>query len=638
MPRSLVTRSAGRVFVAAGGGVLLLVAGAQVVFGGSAAGPAMQGADRPPRISMIDYRVQDAGNYQLLVTNWGQLGSQPQTSNPWSGEPSLQWPKGTSSEYLWSCGFWVGAEVAGTAQVSTAAYSAEFLPELDPVARVYWAAEGAPGGRRSPDPAADDDADGTPDEDRLNGLDDDGDGMVDEDFAAISDQMLFAEFRDNRVVDPPRPNHTPLGIRVEQAVLAWADSTVDDIVGLDYSITNINEPGGAVLSGLHTGLFADCDIGTPGVETLAEDDRAGFWEGLVTTQASGGPRNVKVSIGYMFDGDGDGGATPGWIGLVVLGGEASPSNLPPVEPVDLVNFRYFSGAASYAAGGDPTDDTERYEVLCAADPFPLPPPDPGSGFRPSQLGPRFDDYRMVTSAGPLGLLAPGETAHVQFAIVLGGGFEALLQNAARARILYENGWRVLPPVAVAVHDLEASVTSAGVELGWRLGREAVSTMQAVRVQRGAAAAGPFAELAGSPLAPASTMRCLDREVVSGNVYWYRLLLQAAGGEVTTYGPVRVEVPAATGFGTALAVPVQVEGGLVRLAYTLGTASPVQLGVFDVRGQQVVRLDLGLRGPGAYQRDWDRRDSRGRRVGRGVYFVRLDAAGVRVARKLVLTQP
>ena len=52
------------------------------------------------------------------------------------------------------------------------------------------AAEGCPGGQRGFSTRADDDGDGSTDEDPLDGRDNDGDGLVDEDFAAISDAMI----------------------------------------------------------------------------------------------------------------------------------------------------------------------------------------------------------------------------------------------------------------------------------------------------------------------------------------------------------------------------------------------------------------------------------------------------------------
>jgi len=54
---------------------------------------------------------------------------------------------------------------------------------------VAFSREGQRGGQRGFSALADDDADGSVDEDRLDGLDNDGDGLIDEDYAAVSDAM-----------------------------------------------------------------------------------------------------------------------------------------------------------------------------------------------------------------------------------------------------------------------------------------------------------------------------------------------------------------------------------------------------------------------------------------------------------------
>ena len=68
----------------------------------------------------------------------------------------------------------------------------------------------------------------------------------------------------------------------------------------------------------------------------------------------------------MFDGDHDGGATPGYIGIVCLDAAGTMS------PVRLRNFRMCSGNLAYASGGDPTNDAERFACLDGTAPQSLP--------------------------------------------------------------------------------------------------------------------------------------------------------------------------------------------------------------------------------------------------------------------------
>jgi hypothetical protein len=62
---------------------------------------------------------------------------------------------------------------------------------------------------------------------------------------------------------------------------------------------------------------------------------------------------------------------------------------------------------------------------------------------------------------------------------------------------------------------------------------------------------------------------------------------------------------------------------------------VTLRVYDVSGRRVRTLAQGYRPAGPHQVEWDRTDDSGARVGRGVYFYRLQTARRTIARKLVI---
>ncbi|UCF04958.1 MAG: hypothetical protein JSV33_13705 [bacterium] len=119
--------------------------------------------------------VHTVGNLQMNVTNWGFLGSLPNSQLPMSDSPSAQWPSGSGIEYLYAAGLWVGALLNGLPVVSTGYPETEFYPTKDLKDIIYRSFEGDKGGDRYPG-NADDDRDGMVDEDMLNGYDDDGDG------------------------------------------------------------------------------------------------------------------------------------------------------------------------------------------------------------------------------------------------------------------------------------------------------------------------------------------------------------------------------------------------------------------------------------------------------------------------------
>jgi subtilisin family serine protease len=72
---------------------------------------------------------------------------------------------------------------------------------------------------------------------------------------------------------------------------------------------------------------------------------------------------------------------------------------------------------------------------------------------------------------------------------------------------------------------------------------------------------------------------------------------------------------------------------VTLGFSLATESAVGLRVHDVQGRVVRALAGGRFGPGTHRVEWDGRDANGRSVESGVYFVRLDAGGSSIVRRV-----
>ena len=71
------------------------------------------------------------------------------------------------------------------------------------------------------------------------------------------------------------------------------------------------------------------------------------------------------------------------------------------------------------------------------------------------------------------------------------------------------------------------------------------------------------------------------------------------------------------------------------AVALPTASHVTLEIYNLLGQRVVKLFDGPAQAGYLDLTWDGRDSRGRSVGSGVYFYKVEAEDFRQVRKMVL---
>jgi choice-of-anchor B domain-containing protein len=99
--------------------------------------------------------------------------------------------------------------------------------------------------------------------------------------------------------------------------------------------------------------------------------------------------------------------------------------------------------------------------------------------------------------------------------------------------------------------------------------------------------------------------------------------------VTVAPPVQLESPRPN--------PVNPAHGAVTLGLRLQSAGAARVQVYDVTGRLVARLHDGLAPAGLLPLTWNGTDLRGRRAGSGVYWVRAEAAGETMSRRLVLAR-
>ena len=74
-----------------------------------------------------------------------------------------------------------------------------------------------------------------------------------------------------------------------------------------------------------------------------------------------------------------------------------------------------------------------------------------------------------------------------------------------------------------------------------------------------------------------------------------------------------------------------------IRWTQGTSGHVRLTILDAAGRAVTTLVNEERAAGVHRLVWDGRDARGREVGSGVYFVRLEALEELRSRKITLVK-
>jgi hypothetical protein len=77
------------------------------------------------------------------------------------------------------------------------------------------------------------------------------------------------------------------------------------------------------------------------------------------------------------------------------------------------------------------------------------------------------------------------------------------------------------------------------------------------------------------------------------------------------------------------------GGRTDVRYGLSAPAAVNLSVYSTAGTLVRTIAVGTQNPGWYETAWDGTDTRGRKVGTGVYLIRLQAGAFTSTRKLIV---
>ena len=78
-------------------------------------------------------------------------------------------------------------------------------------------------------------------------------------------------------------------------------------------------------------------------------------------------------------------------------------------------------------------------------------------------------------------------------------------------------------------------------------------------------------------------------------------------------------------------------GSTRIAYSIPKTGPVTFSMYDCSGKLVAEVFDGEKKPGFHHLDWTGTDSRGNRVGTGVYFITMNAGGFKATSKIVVVR-
>jgi hypothetical protein len=389
--------------------------------------------------------ILDAGAFRMRVTNAGIVGN-AFFSTGRSFDPSFEYPAYSGHEMLNYGALWVGARSArGEARVSGGPLL-EWRPTIDPGDDVREARRGRLGSLW----LVDDDGDGKVDEEILNGLDDDHDGQIDEDLGLTADQLLAADYVDDR---PEAVNftstgepHVPLHLSVHQEAMAWGRPGYDRVAALRFQVTN---HGSETLSDVYLGFLADLDSKDREDISGHLDDRierhtfaASINEGIginVITFANGdtipacpGNKpappapcifNVRNDAFVLSDGAPDARQR---ISVMGLSHTTDPlARIPPVaryaRAPAVVSFRnmVFSNDRPAGQGGLPTTDATRYSALAGQ-------------FPEAVTQDRLEDFAVLVSCGPFDRLAPGESLEFEVALVAAPDADSLQASGDEA--------------------------------------------------------------------------------------------------------------------------------------------------------------------------------------------------------------
>lgn len=170
-----------------------------------------------------------------------------------------------------------------------------------------------------------------------------------------------------------------------------------------------------------------------------------------------------------------------------------------------------------------------------------------------------------------------------------------------------------------------------IRLSWQV--EADEPFLGFHVARAEAAAGPYTRLTESLVRGTRDFEYVDRAVVGGRAYWYRLEAIKPNGQLDTFGPLEATAGAPR-LMLAQNGPNPFSAA-TTIRFGLPLAGPVALRVFDLNGALVRTLVDGPAAAGPGEVAWDGRDASGAPVPTGVYFYRLTTAHGSETRKMIV---
>jgi hypothetical protein len=133
---------------------------------------------------------------------------------------------------------------------------------------------------------------------------------------------------------------------------------------------------------------------------------------------------------------------------------------------------------------------------------------------------------------------------------------------------------------------------------------------------------------------------VDRDLVNGLTYHYKLVDVDMEGMRSAHGPIQVTPQADAGMPAEYALSQNYPNPFnaqTMISYAIPTATHVSLKVFNILGEEVRTLVEGDQQANVYQVPWDGRNSGGQQVSSGVYFCNLKAGEFNASIKMLFVK-
>lgn len=376
----------------------IILIGAVVVLGFCGTSPGADGpradhlgSGEPPIVPLesrvpIAIRQTDINALGFVITNFGFFGD-----NFDDREPSMEYPLGSQIDHLIRAGLWIGAITAEDVTVVSTGTVTGYFGRSFATASEFT---------------------------QRTGIKEQSKLVFSRFYAdtAVSEQDLIAEYTDYPNKGGTRDS-IPLYVGITQRCYLWSYKFAEAFVIVSFTIRN-EDPEGRALTNIYLGMYGELASGWKGAHDTWPPSGWFYNKALVYFPEL----RMCAEHHYSFQN----GRAPSWGAFSLLG--TTGEGVPAIDDLN-VSFNWLNW---HEVIDDPLDDQDRYELMANRQ------IDDGSAIIPG-----VDDPVEVLAAGPIPLLAPGDSMTFVCAFIGGMDSTSLVENAQWAQIAFDNNY-VLP--------------------------------------------------------------------------------------------------------------------------------------------------------------------------------------------------